>query len=147
MFFIAKGFAFPLVLHVLNDTKEPPTKDDKSMKKIMLLSAAVLAMQTVPALAQDAAKPKHDGKRHEAKFDKMFDAQDANKDGKVTEAEFLEFQKNIFLKVDGNKDGSVTKEEAKAFGEKRRAEWEAKRKEMKAKKEAEKATVAPAPAQ
>lgn len=103
------------------------------MKKILLLSAAVLALQVVPALAQDG--PAGEGKkgpRHEG----MFEKQDTNGDGKVTEAEFLEHGKAKFKELDGNGDGSVTKEEAKAHFDKKRAQWEAKKAEMKAKKEA-----------
>ena len=103
------------------------------MKKILLLSAAFLALQAVPALAQDGVKPHHGGKGPE----RMFEMQDANKDGKISEAEFVEFSKKRFVEMDANKDGSVTKEEAKTHFDKKKAEWAEKRKEMKAKKEAE----------
>jgi hypothetical protein len=116
--------------------KQPPTKDIK-MKKIMLLSAAVLALQAVPAMAEDGAKKMHRG-------DGMFEKQDTNKDGVISEAEFLDHGKAKFKELDGNGDGNVTKDEAKSHYEKKRADWKAKKAEMKAKKEA---APAPAPAE
>ena len=73
------------------------------MKTLLVLSIG-LALAT-PALAQDAAL--------------VFTALDANKDGKVTQAEA---QKNpavmqMFAQADKNKDGSLSKEEFQAaFG-------------------------------
>lgn len=116
------------------------------MKKILLLSAAVLALQVVPALAEEGPAggegkkaPRHEG---------MFEKQDTNGDGVVSETEFLERGKVMFKEMDGNGDGNVTKEEARAHFEKKHAEREAKRAEMKAKKDAApKEAPAPAPAQ
>lgn len=113
------------------------------MKKILLLSAAVLALQIVPAMAQEGTPPA-DGKKGQHR-EGMFEKQDTNKDGMVSEAEFLNHGKEKFKELDANGDGNVTKEEAKAHFDKKRGEWEAKKKEMKAKKEA--APAAPAPAE
>lgn len=103
------------------------------MKKILMLTAAVFALQALPAIAQDTA-PKHDGKKGERFFDMM----DLDKDGKISEAESLELAKKRFKESDANGDGFVTKEESKAHHEAKKAEWKKKREEMKAKKEAEK---------
>lgn len=101
------------------------------MKKIMMLTAALLAFQTLPVFAQDGADG---GKKHRGM--KMFEEQDANKDGAITEDEFVAFMKKKFTESDGNKDGKVTKEEAKAHYEAKRAEWKAKREAMKQAKDA-----------
>ncbi len=102
------------------------------MKKILLLGAAVLTMNAIPALAEEGGKKHHGG----MKMEKMFAEQDTNGDGKVSKDEFVAHATKRFEEMDGNKDGGVTKEEIKAHMEAKRAEW-------KAKKEAEKA---PAPA-
>lgn len=95
------------------------------------MSAAFLALQAVPAFAEEGGKPHHGGKG----LERMFEMQDTNKDGKVSEAEFLDFTKKRFVEMDANKDGSVTKEEAKTHFDKKKAEWAEKRKDMKAKKD------------
>jgi Ca2+-binding EF-hand superfamily protein len=75
------------------------------MKRIAVLGLVVAASVAAPALAQDAAL--------------VFAALDANKDGKVTQAEA---QKNaavvqMFGQADKNKDGSLSKDEFQAaFG-------------------------------
>lgn len=46
-------------------------------------------------------------------FHKMFDYQDANNDGAISEEEFLQKAKARFAKMDANDDGQITKEEAK----------------------------------
>lgn len=96
------------------------------MKKILMLTAAVFALQALPAIAQDAA-PK-DGKGH-----RMFEKLDTNGDGKISEAEHLAHAKERFKAMDANGDGFVTKEEGKAHHEAKKAEWKKKREEMKAK--------------
>lgn len=108
------------------------------MKKLFLLGAAFLALQAVPALAEEGKGGKH----HEGKF---FDMQDANKDGVVTEDEAVSFAKAKFAEVDADKDGKLTKEEAKTHRDKKRAEWKAKREEMKASGAKPAEATAPAP--
>lgn len=75
------------------------------MKRISVFGLIVAASVAAPALAQDAAL--------------VFAALDANKDGKITQAEA---QKNaavaqMFAAADKNKDGSLSKDEFQAaFG-------------------------------
>ena len=75
------------------------------MKALSILSLVAMASVATPALAQDAAL--------------VFAALDANKDGKITQAEA---QKNtavmqMFVAADKNKDGSLSKDEfVAAFG-------------------------------
>ena len=57
----------------------------------------------------------------------MFARLDANKDGKVTRAEFTAKPLAMFDRADANKDGTVTPEERKAAWEKMRSEWKAKK--------------------
>ncbi len=93
------------------------------VKKLLALSAAAFVLQAVPALAADG-HPKGD---RGAKF---FEKLDTDKNGSISEAEFLAKSKERFAEMDANKDGNVTPEEAKAAHEKMREKF----KEMKAKK-------------
>ncbi len=102
------------------------------MKKTMLLAAAViLALQAIPALAEEGKKPHRDGP---GKMEKMFEEQDADKNGSVSEAEFQAFNKKRFDEMDGNKDGGLTKEEIKSHFDAKKAEWKAKRDSVKVEK-------------
>lgn len=105
------------------------------MKKILMLTAAVFAIQTLPAMAQDGAPPK-DGKRPD--FFAMFDT---NGDGQISEAEHLAHAKERFKEIDANGDGVVTREESKAHHDAKRAEMKKKHAERKAKKDAEKSAT------
>lgn len=112
------------------------------MKKILMLGAALLTLQALPALAQDDegapppppatedGKPAGgpEGKPHRERF---FEKQDANKDGKISKDEAIAGAVERFEKLDANKDGFVTKEEAKAAHDKMREEYRAKRGERK----------------
>ncbi len=101
------------------------------MKKLLMLTAAVFALQAMPAMAQDGHPPEgKDGKKG-PRYEKMFEEQDTNKDGKVSADEFAAFNKNRFDEIDANKDGSVTKEEAKTHHDAMKAKWKEKRDEMK----------------
>lgn len=91
------------------------------MKKLLLLTAAVFTLQTLPAIAEDGAKPKGPRGMH------MFEMQDADKDGTVSEAEFNAFTKKKFDEIDANKDGKLTKEESSAHHEKMKAKWKERR--------------------
>lgn len=104
------------------------------MKKIVMLGAAVLALQSIPALAEDHAPM--DGKPHRG-LEKMFEKQDANKDGAISEEEFLTSSKERFTDMDANKDGKLTKEEVEAKRAEMKKKWEERKAEMKAKKDAE----------
>jgi hypothetical protein len=111
------------------------------MKKIMMLGAALLALQALPALAQEDVPPPPPGKEgpHHGGHGKFFEKMDADKDGAVSEAEFLKSSKEKFVELDANKDGKVTKEEHEA----RRAEMKKKWEERKAAKDGEKPADAP----
>jgi len=98
------------------------------MKKLMMLTAAVLTIQALPALAEEGKGHKRDGGKY---MEKMFTEQDTDGNGSVSEAEFQAFSKKRFDGMDGNKDGSLTKEEIKAHHEAKRAEWKAKKEQMK----------------
>lgn len=102
------------------------------MKKTLLLTAALLAFQAVPAFAQDSTAAKKDGGKY---LDKMFEKGDRDGNGSISEAEFLEGAKERFSSMDANKDGNVTRDEAKAHHDAKRAEWKAKREKMKAERE------------
>lgn len=106
------------------------------MKKILMLTAAIMALQALPALAGE--KDGHKGGKHM----NIFEIQDADKDGFVTKEEFMKFSEARFAESDSDKDGKVSKQEVKAQREK----WEAKRKEMRAEKAKAKEGKAPAAA-
>lgn len=86
------------------------------VNKILILSAAALIFQTVPAMAESGHEKGDRGA-------KMFEKLDADKDGVISEAEFLAKSKERFAAMDGNSDGKVTQEEAKAAHEKMREKW------------------------
>ncbi len=50
-------------------------------------------------------------------LDKAFDSYDTNKDGKVSEDEFVDHMKEKFKAADANGDGYVTKDEAQKYFE------------------------------
>lgn len=80
---------------------------------------------------QGAEKGKHEGhKRHHLAAvangpigGRMFDRADANKDGKVTEAEMLAGALARFDATDANKDGVITPDERRAARQAMRAKW------------------------
>lgn len=90
------------------------------MKKILMLTAAVFALQSLPAMAQDGATK--DGKKHD-----FFAKVDANKDGVISKDEFLkssqERAEKKFSQMDANGDGKVTKEESKAHHDAMKEKW------------------------
>jgi Ca2+-binding EF-hand superfamily protein len=55
----------------------------------------------------------------------MFQEMDANKDGKVTQAEIEAFEAARAAEIDANHDGKITADEIRAFREKERAKREA----------------------
>jgi hypothetical protein len=113
----------------LYDPKKPTNKGLQTMKKLLLLGAAVLALQALPALAEEGGKTKRDGGKM---MERIFTDQDANADGKISKDEFVSHAGKRFEAMDGNKDGSVTKEEIKAHHDAKKAEWKAKREAEKA---------------
>lgn len=110
------------------------------MKKLMMLSAAILALQAVPALAEQGAPPK-DGKRGGP--EKFFEMQDLDKDGTISEAEFLENAKSRFAKMDADKDGKLTREELSAHHEAKKKKFKERHGEKLKEKAGEIVTPAP----
>ena len=76
------------------------------MKKLMMLSAAVLAFSSVPALADHHGEG---GKKGE-----MFSKHDTNGDGVISEDEFLKHAAERFSNIDADGDGRVSKEESQS---------------------------------
>lgn len=93
------------------------------MKKL-LLSVAVLALLTSPAMAGDG-----DGRDH-AKREHHGPKMDTDGDGVVSKSEFIAAQEKRFDEMDANNDGKIQKEEFKSAREK----WKEKRKDMKEKR-------------
>lgn len=110
------------------------------MKKLLMLTGALLALQAIPAMAQDEGAPPppagekmmHKG---ENRGEKMFEQKDTNKDGVISESEFMDGAKKRFSEVDGDHDGKITKDEAKTHHESMRAKWKEKREAFKKAKE------------
>jgi len=101
------------------------------MKKLLLGSVAVLAMASVPALADHHENGDMKGKKHEKRAEmhkRMFEKHDANGDGKVTKEEFMAKVEERFNKMDADGNGEVTMEESRAY-------YKAKHKKMKDKRE------------
>lgn len=98
------------------------------MKKLLMITAAVLIAQATPVFAETGD---HDGKPG----GKMFEKQDTNGDGVISEAEFLETAKKRFAEMDSDGNGSVTKEEGKAAHEAKRAKMKEKREKWKEKRQ------------
>lgn len=101
------------------------------MKKMLMLGAALLTMQALPALAEDSAKSPDGQKKPRA--ERMFEEQDTNKDGAISAEEAATHAKKRFEEVDTDKDGKVTKGEAKAHHEAMRKKWKQRKEEMRAK--------------
>lgn len=104
------------------------------MKKLLMIGAAILAMQAIPALAEDGSNGGPEGKKSRGMH--MFDMQDTNNDSVISQEEFTAFTKKRFDEIDANKDGKITKDEAKAHHEAMKAKWKEKRAQMKKEKEA-----------
>ncbi len=108
------------------------------MKKILMLTAAVFALQALPALAEEGV-PK-DGKHHRGD---MFKEADKDGDGVISKEEFTANSQaraeKKFAEIDANKDGKVTKEEGQTHREAMKKKWE----ERKAAHEAGKKDVVP----
>ena len=97
------------------------------MKKLLFLSAAILALGATPVLADDHGGPKGKGK--------MFEKHDVDGDGTISKEEFLNHAEERFSNIDTDGDGVVSKEEAKAGHEKKRAEIKERMQERKEKRE------------
>ena len=80
------------------------------MKKLFLMSFVMLGMTIFLfaniGFAQDVPKS---GCAQKACFDSM----DVDKNGQISESEFLEFRKKCFTAMDADKNGSLSKDEFK----------------------------------
>ena len=99
------------------------------MRKLMVLSAGVLALSMSPALADGHGN--HDGERASKAM-----KHDTNGDGVISKGEFMDHaQKRAeerFEKMDADGDGSITRGEAKAG---RKAMHEERKEKMSERKE------------
>ena len=77
------------------------------------LLAALMGLAALPALAQPAAPPRPDGPARGPA--RMFDAADANRDGRVTWDEAWAQLTTRFNEADGNRDGGVSADELRAY--------------------------------
>lgn len=96
------------------------------MKKLLILTAAFMVLQSLPVFAEDGDKPMGDHKRMEREI-----KGDTNGDGMISESEFLAKSKTRFSEIDSNGDGNIDREEAKKAHEKRRGAMKEKRAKMK----------------
>ena len=107
------------------------------MKKPALapaLALVALSLFAAPALAEHHEGGAHDGAKGAEHFMKKIDA---DKDGKVSKAEWTAKGDTMFNESDTDKDGFITRDEAQAFRAKRMEKWKAKKAEWQAKKAAE----------
>lgn len=97
------------------------------MLRIVLSLVLALFVSASVAMAQAPKKPSPKAKKTAAD---VFNEKDTNKDGKLTEDEFVgkakgdqaERAKRVFKAMDADGDGSVTVEEFKTFMEKKKTE-------------------------
>lgn len=97
-----------------------------NMRKLGFLAAvAALGLMASPAMADH-----HGGKKGDHKG-KMFEMLDADSNGVVTEAEFVDAHKKRFEEIDADQNGEISKEEAethyKERKEKMKERWEKRR--------------------
>ncbi|MEA3211088.1 MAG: hypothetical protein QOE70_4145 [Chthoniobacter sp.] len=99
------------------------------MKSITTI-LAVLALSAAVVTAADEKPKAAEGEKKHGDPEAMFKKLDADNDGKVSEAEFLNgpmgkkdpaHAKEVFAKKDANKDGSLSLEEMKAGGHEKKA--------------------------
>ena len=80
------------------------------MKRLLLITLVILGMANYlvadMGFAQDTPKS---GCEKQACFDKM----DTDKNGKISESEFLEYRKKCFTAMDTDKDGFLNKDDFK----------------------------------
>ncbi|MEM6780524.1 MAG: hypothetical protein AAF569_01525 [Pseudomonadota bacterium] len=97
------------------------------MKKLMMLTALALMIQTAPVLANDYSDAGGKGK--------MFEKHDADGDGVISKVEFLNHAEERFDKMDADGNGSVSQEEGKEARENMREKMKEKREKWKERKE------------
>ena len=86
------------------------------MKKITLLTLIALSSPLLAEQAPQGAPP--------SMSDAFMQQLDADKDGKVSKAEFLKPYEAQFAHIDKNKDGSIDKAEIEAFAAEMRQHME-----------------------
>ncbi len=101
------------------------------MKKLLMLAAAGLIVQATPVIAGNHDHGEGHMKGKGKKIAKMFEKNDSNDDGMISEAEFLDHAKKKFAEKDLNGDGSISMDEAKENKEAKREKWKEKREGMK----------------
>ncbi len=92
------------------------------MKKLMMLSAAILVFSSAPAMAESGESDDKAG---------MFSKHDTDGDGTISKDEFLNHAEERFSKIDSDGDGAVSKEEAKAGHQMRRSEMKERMRERR----------------
>lgn len=93
------------------------------MRKLLVLTAAVLIAQATPVLADG-----HKGEGHgKGKKGQMFEKYDTNGDSVISQAEYMAKAQAKFSEKDTNGDGSISKEEAKAAHKAKREKMKEKR--------------------
>lgn len=90
------------------------------MKKILLLSALVVGVFSVPAYADSHGDGEH-------KKGRVFKKLDANEDGTISRAEFDAMHEKRFEAMDADGNGEISKEEAKSHREQRREKRQERR--------------------
>lgn len=91
------------------------------MKKILMVTAALVALGASPALAEhheDGGSKKKGG---------MFQKLDSNGDGSVSKSEFMERHEKKFEKMDADGNGEISKDEAKSGKQARREKGKERR--------------------
>lgn len=103
------------------------------MKKLLILASAGLIIQATPVIAGHHEGGEGHMKDKGDKVAKMFEKNDTNGDGTISEAEFLDHAKKKFADKDLNGDGLISMKEAKQNKEAKREKWKDKREGMKEK--------------
>ena len=111
------------------------------MKKLLLASIAVLAVASMPAMADHHGEGKMKGMDGHMKMgkmhEKMFGKHDANGDGVVTKEEFMTTAEERFKAMDADGNGEVTMDESKAYYKAKHEGMKEKMDKMKEEKAAE----------
>ena len=102
------------------------------MKKLLMLAALGLVVQTAPVLAEH-----HEG--GEGKKKGSFSQVDTNGDGSISKAEYLAHSEKKFTEKDLDGDGEISPEEAKKHREAKREKMKEMREKMKEKRAERKA--------
>jgi hypothetical protein len=105
------------------DTKGKVLKMTKTKIAITALGAAFMIGSTATAFA--APRGDHPRMRPEVTFIHLLKVADADKDGKISQAEFTAYQDGLFTAADKDKDGSVTPKEMRELRQAKMEEFRA----------------------